>query len=44
MSADNLHCHRAAARGKTKENLPHAARAQAPAQPVRPDQLRISRL
>jgi hypothetical protein len=44
MSADNLYCHGPAARGNTKEYLPHAARAKSPAQPVRPNQLRISQL
>ncbi len=43
MSADNLHRDRPAARGTAKEHLPHAARAEAPAQPVRSDQVRISR-
>src|ERR1035441_6563495 len=44
VSADDLHRHGAAARRKSKEHLSHAASAQPPAEPVRPDHLWISGL
>ena len=44
FGADNLHRHRPARRRKTQVNPPHAAFAQPPEQPVRPNDPWVSRL
>jgi hypothetical protein len=44
IGADDLHRHLLASRRKTEEYPAHAADAKLRAQPVRPDQLRITRL